>query len=210
MIGLLRKELYVADRSFRLLVVFALVFSLIPGMSNFGTTYAIMMAMSIPLNSIAYDEKSKWDRYAAMLPYKPGQLVWTNYLLAYLFTVLAEAIVLLGSVIRGRISHEPYTPEDLLSFSVLLLGVMPVMIAAVLPPLYRFGSEKGRLVLLVIMGIGVGITLGLAGIFGEANLPELPLAAAVPLFVLVVVAATYGSFRLSVHFYRKRQNGAYN
>ena len=210
MIGLLRKELYVADRSFRLLVVFALVFSLIPGMSNFGTTYAIMMAMSIPLNSIAYDEKSKWDRYAAMLPYKPGQLVWTKYLLAYLFTVLAEAIVLLGSVIRGRISHEPYTLEDLLSFSVLLLGVMPVMIAAVLPPLYRFGSEKGRLVMLVFMGIGVGITLGLAGIFGEVNLSQLPLAAAVPLFVLVVVAATYGSFRLSVHFYRKRQNGAYN
>ena len=54
------------------------------------------------------------------------------------------------------------------------------------------------------------ITLGLAGIFGEVNLPQLPLAAAVPLFVLVVVAATYGSFRLSVHFYRKRQNGAYN
>lgn len=210
MIGLLRKELYVADRSFRLLVVFALVFSLIPGMSNFGTTYAIMMAMSIPLNSIAYDEKSKWDRYAAMLPYKPGQLVWTKYLLAYLFTVLAEAIVLLGSVIRGRISHEPYTPEDLLSFSVLLLGVMPVMIAAVLPPLYRFGSEKGRLVMLVFMGIGVGITLGLAGIFGEVNLPQLPLAAAVPLFVLVVTASTYGSYRLSVYFYRKRQNGAYN
>ena len=82
MIGLLRKELYVADRSFRLLVVFALVFSLIPGMSNFGTTYAIMMAMSIPLNSIAYDEKSKWDRYAAMLPYKMGLLVWTKYLLS--------------------------------------------------------------------------------------------------------------------------------
>ena len=210
MIGLLKKDLFVADKSGRLLLVLALVFSAVPSMSTFGNTYAMMLAVMMPMNSIAYDERCKWDRYAAMLPYKPGQLVWTKYLLAYLFTVLAEAIVLLGSVIRGRISHEPYTPEDLLSFSVLLLGVMPVMIAAVLPPLYRFGSEKGRLVMLVFMGIGVGITLGLAGIFGEVNLPQLPLAAAVPLFVLVVVAATYGSFRLSVHFYRKRQNGAYN
>ena len=208
--GLIRKDLYVADRTGRLLMILALVLSLVPSMGSFGSTYAMMMALMIPLNAIAYDEKCKWDRYAAMLPYKVGQLVWSKYLLAYLFTVLAEAIVLLGSVIRGRISHEPSTPEDLLSFSVLLLGVMPVMIAAVLPPLYRFGSEKGRLVMLVFMGIGVGITLGLAGIFGEVNLPQLPLAAAVPLFVLVVVAATYGSFRLSVHFYRKRQNGAYN
>lgn len=209
MIGLLKKDLYVADRSFRLLIVLAVVFSLIPGMSNFGTTYAIMMAMTIPLNAIAYDEKSKWDRYAAMLPYKTEQLVWIKYLLGYLFAVLAEVIVLLGTAIRSRVSHDPAALEDLLGFSILLLAVMPLTIAFALPALYRFGSEKGRLTMLAIMGVGLGVAMGLAGVFGEVNLPRLPLAAAVPLFVLLVIAVTYASFRLSVYFYKKRQNGAY-
>lgn len=209
MIGLLKKDLYVADRSFRLLVVLALVFSLIPGMSHFGTTYALVMAMSIPLNAIAYDEKSKWDRYAAMLPYKTGQLVWVKYLLAYLFTALAEIVLLVCTVIRDRFSPAPSSVEDLLGSSILLMAVVPIVIAFALPPIYRFGSERGRLVMLVIMGAGVGLALGLAGIFGEVNLPKLPLAAVVALFVLVAIAATCVSFRLSVYFYEKRQNGAY-
>lgn len=209
MIGLLRKDLYVADRSFRLMVVLALVFSLIPGMASFGTTYAVVMAMTIPLNAVAYDEKSKWDRYAAMLPYKMGQLVWVKYLLSYLFTALAEVILVVCALVRERVSPTPSGVEDLLGFSILLMGVMPIVIAFALPALYRFGSEKGRLVMLVIMGVGIGIALGLAGIFGEIDLPKLPTAVIVPLFVLLAAAVTYGSFRLSVYFYKKRQNGAY-
>lgn len=209
MIGLLRKDLYVADRSFRLMVVLALAFSLIPGMASFGTTYAVVMAMTIPLNAVAYDEKSKWDRYAAMLPYKMGQLVWVKYLLSYLFTALAEVILVVCALVRERVSPTPSGVEDLLGFSILLMGVMPIVIAFALPALYRFGSEKGRLVMLVIMGVGIGIALGLAGIFGEVNLPKLPAAVIVPLFVLLAAAVTYVSFRLSVYFYKKRQNGAY-
>ena len=63
--------------------------------------------------------------------------------------------------------------------------------------------------MLVIMGVGIGIALGLAGIFGEIDLPKLPTAVIVPLFVLLAAAVTYVSFRLSVYFYKKRQNGAY-
>ena len=209
MIGLLKKDLYVADRTGRLLLVLALVFSLIPGMASFGTTYAVVMAMTIPLNAVAYDEKSKWDRYAAMLPYKMGQLVWVKYLLSYLFTALAEVILVVCALVRERVSPTPSGVEDLLGFSILLIGVMPIVIAFALPALYRFGSEKGRLVMLVIMGVGIGIALGLAGIFGEIDLPKLPTAVIVPLFVLLAAAVTYVSFRLSVYFYKKRQNGAY-
>lgn len=43
MIGLLKKDLYVADKSSRLLVVLALVFCLAPGFGSLGGTYAMMM-----------------------------------------------------------------------------------------------------------------------------------------------------------------------
>lgn len=75
MIGLLKKDLYVADKSGRMLLVIALVFSMVPNMGSFGSTYAMMLALMMPLTSIAYDERSKWDRYAAMLPYTSGKIV---------------------------------------------------------------------------------------------------------------------------------------
>ena len=209
MIGLLKKDLYVADKTSRLLLVLALVFSMVPAMGSFGSTYAMMLALMIPLNSIAYDERSKWDRYAAMLPYKMWQMVWSKYLLAYLFTFLAGAIIVLGAVVRGRITGSLDWMETL--EMTILVGISALFCTALgLPALYRFGSEKGRFVMILIMGVGVGAALGLLGIFGEIELPHIPLPAAALLLAALAVAVTYVSFRLSVHFYKKRQNGAYD
>lgn len=209
MIGLMKKDLYVADKTGRLLLVLAVAFSLIPSMRSFGCTYAMMLALMIPLNSIAYDERCKWDRYAAMLPYRPEQLVWSKYLLAYLFTFLAGAIIVLGAVVRGRITGSLDWMETL--EMTILVGISALFCTALgLPALYRFGSEKGRYVMILVMGVGVGAALGVMGIFGETpELPDLPLPAVLLLLAALAAGATYVSFRVSVRFYRKRQNGAY-
>ena len=209
MIGLLKKDFYVADRTCRLLLVLALVFSVIPQMASFGSTYALMLAMMVPLNCIAYDEKSKWDRYAAMLPYKTAQLVGTKYLLAYLFMALAEVILILGTAARNAISPGSTGWVEFWQLSAMLPIVTTIVTALALPALYRFGSEKGRLVMVMVMGVGVGVAFGVAGIFKEVSLPEFPTGAVIGAAVVVSAAALCVSFRLSVYFYKKRQNGAY-
>lgn len=212
MIGLLKKDLYVADRTCRMLLVLAMAFSAIPQMSSFGTTYSMMLAVMVPLYCISYDEKSKWDRYAAMLPYTVGQLVWTKYLMAYIFALLAMAIFVLGGAVRSIINPGSFHWQEFRDLGLMLLIVAVFTTDLSLPMLYRFGTEKGRLAMIMSMGVGVGIALGVAGIFGElpVSLPRLPLGAVIAITAVLAVAATCGSFRLSVHFYRKRQNGAYN
>lgn len=210
MIGLLKKDLYVADKSGRMLLVLALVFSMVPSLGAFGSTYAMLLAVMMPLNSIAYDERCKWDRYAAILPYRAGQLVWSKYLLSYFYTLLGGGIIVLGTFLRsvtGGTADWRETAETGVTLAVVMLFIT----ALGLPVLYRFGSEKGRLAMLVCMGIGVGAAIGLMGIFGELpKLPELPLPVVIAGIAVLAVAATYGSFRLSVHFYKKRLNGAYD
>ena len=209
MIGLLKKDLYVAGRSGRLLLVLALVFSMVPSLGAFGSTSAMMMAVMMPLNSIAYDERCKWDRYAAMMPYRTGQLVWSKYLLSYLYTLLGGGIIVLGAFLRGMTTGAADWKETA-EMSVMLASVMLFITALGLPLLYRFGSEKGRLAMILCMGIGIGAAMGLMGIFGELpKLPEIPLPVLAAGIAVLAAGATYVSFRLSVHFYRKRQNGAY-
>lgn len=210
MIGLLKKDLYVADKSGRLLLVLALVFSMVPSLGAFGSTYAMLMAVMMPLNSIAYDERCKWDRYAAMLPCRAGQLVWSKYLLSYLYTLLGGGIIVLGTFLRG-VTTGAADWKETGEMCVTLAVVMLFITALSLPMLYRFGSEKGRLAMLLCMGAGVGAAMGLMGIFGELpKLPELPLPVVIALAAVLAVGATYASFRLSVHFYKRRQNGAYD
>ena len=210
MTGLLKKDLYVAGKSGRLLLVLALVFSMVPSLGAFGSTYAMMMAVMMPLSSIAYDERCKWDRYAAMLPYRTGQLVWSKYLLSYLYTLLGGGIIVLGAFLRG-VTTGAADWKETAEMSVMLAVVMLFITALGLPMLYRFGSEKGRLAMILCMGVGVGAAMGLMGIFGELpKLPEISLPVLAAGIAVLAAGATYASFRLSVHFYRKRQNGAYD
>ena len=209
MIGLLKKDLYVADKSGRLLLILALVFSMVPSLGAFGSTYAMMMAVMMPLNSIAYDERCKWDRYAAMLPYRTGQLVWSKYLLSYFYTLLGGGIIVLGAFLRG-VTTGAADWKETAETSLMLAVVMLFITALGLPMLYRFGSEKGRLAMILCMGVGVGAAMGLMGIFGELpKLPELSLPVMIVVVVALAAGATWLSFRMSVHFYKKRQNGAY-
>ena len=63
----------------------------------------------------------------------------------------------------------------------------------------------------VIMGVGVGVALGIVSVLDELpKLPSLPMPVIVAVIAVLVAAATFASFRLSVHFYKKRQNGAYD
>lgn len=209
MIGLMKKDLFVADKSGRLLLILALVFSVLPNMGAFGNTYAMMMAIMMPLNSIAYDEKCKWDRYAAMLPYTTGQLVWSKYLLSYLYTILGGGIIVLGTFLRGMATGSAEWQEAAETACMLAI-VMMVITAVGLPLLYRFGSEKGRLAMILCMGVGTGAALGILGVFGDLPLPGISMPLLLVLAVVLAIALTYVSFRLSVRFYRKRMNGAYN
>ena len=50
----------------------------------------------------------------------------------------------------------------------------------------------------------------LMGIFGELpELPEIPMPVVAAAVAVLAVGLTWLSFRMSVYFYRKRQNGAY-
>lgn len=210
MIGLLKKDLFVADKSTRLLLVLALAFSLTPSLGAFGSTYAMLMAMMLPLNSIAYDEQCKWDRYAAMLPYRAGQIVWCKYLLSGLYTLLGEAIILCGALVRSILKPGSVDWTDTLMTAVMMAIVMLVMMSLAFPALYRFGSEKGRLVMFLIMGAGVGIAVvGTKMVLGDKQitLPPFPVLAAAGAAIAVIMLLI--SFRVSVYFYKKRQNGAY-
>lgn len=213
MIGLLKKDLYVADKSSRLLLVLALVFCLVPDFGTLGSTYAMMMAFMLPMNSIAYDERCKWDRYAAMLPYRTGQIVWCKYLLSGIYTLLGEAVILVGAVVRNIMKPGSVDWKSVFEINIMLALVMLLVVSITLPFLFRFGSANGRLITLVVMALGAGTSVALTNtIFGNRDLASLlpPVPVMIAGGATLVIGSVYVSFCLSVRFYRRRQNGAYD
>lgn len=211
MIALLRKDIYVADKQARLLIVLALIFCLIPNMGAFSSTYALMTAFMIPINSLAYDDKSKWDKYAAMLPYRISELVGSKYLLCVIYTGLAFLIVAVGMAVQGLVVTKAGIDwTELWETELVLIVTMAFIMNLTLPLLYRFGTERGRMLMILMLGAALGMGLGLVKIAKVLRIPGLPLPLIVTAGVAAAVLLTVISVRLSMRFYRNRREGKYD
>ena len=207
--ALLRKDIYVARKQGAVLLGLALLFCLLPKMGVLANTYAVLIAVMMPLSTITYDEQCKWDKYAAMLPYTPWQIVWSKYVLTFLCLLVGAAGILLAAGMRTAYGEGPLDTGELLGNLALLLAVL-LMLDVALPAVYRFGSEKGRLVMILIMLAVLAAGAGASKLVGEVRLVELRGPVGVLLGVLVLAAATGLSFWISLCFYIRRRNGKYD
>ncbi len=202
--ALLRKDFYVAKKQGGVLLGLALLFCLLPKMGTLANTYAVVMAIMIPLSTITYDEQCKWDKYAAMLPYTPWQIVWSKYVLTFLCLLAGAVMILLASAMRAVYGEGLLYGEELLGNLALLLAVL-LMLDVSLPLVYRFGSEKGRLVMILVMLACLAAGMGVSRLVGEVRLPALPALVGIALGVLILAAATGLSFWCSLCFYLRRR-----
>ncbi len=156
-----------------------------------------MTAMSL----ITYEEKEKWHIYAATLPYTKAQIVSSKYLLT---CVLSAGITLLMVTVQSlrMVATKTFDVAALgeMGFTMLLIAVFPS--ALLLPFLYKFGTEKGRL----FYYLGVGIMCGCISIVTTVDTVGTTSAIFTsPYMVGVIVFLLFAlSWFLSVRFYQKR------
>lgn len=80
--ALLLKDFYVLWKQMRIFLLLIVVFSALPG--GYSAIFAVTYAALLPYSCVAYDERSKWDQLAAMLPYTVRDLVLSRYVLGWI------------------------------------------------------------------------------------------------------------------------------
>ena len=85
--ALLMKDCFVLWKQLRLYVVLMLIFTVFNG--AFGNVFIVIWAAMLPYTAMAYDERSKWDQMAAMMPYSIRDIVLSKYLLGWVCSVAA-------------------------------------------------------------------------------------------------------------------------
>lgn len=145
MIGLLYKDLfYLRKSALQILIILALCAFLFGQGSSFLAYMIIIVLPMIIMNTFAYDEISKWDYYALSLPVTKRGIVLARYLLTTL-------LGLLSAVVAGipLFFQKQNTAEGLIEIYAVFAAAL-MFCALLLPLLYRFGTQKARLWLLVI------------------------------------------------------------
>ena len=198
--ALLMKDCCVLWKQMRIFVVILLIFCLLNG--SFGSLFVVIWSAMMPYTAMAYDERSKWDQLAAMMPYSVRDIVLSKYALGWLCMGCALVLCLAAQGLAHFINPELLELAPLSSYLLgLLAGVLILNIT--LPLFFRFGVEKGRMwmFLLIILVCGAAgalssVTISVAEGYASMAFQNSILAALVALDVVTTAISVPLSMRL--------------
>ena len=205
--GLILKDLYMTVKYFRsyfFILFFFFAASLVNEENLFFAFYPFLICGMIPVNLLAYDERSHWDIFCGTLPVTRDMVVSAKYLIGLLFQGVVFFVSAIIQALRiGLSSH--FSLESYLVLMSLMAILSLVSSSITLPFMFKLGVEKGRMAYYVMVGVVCGGSAVAGMAFAEQLQSSIPFGAALILMVLLSAAVYVGSWYLSILFYRKRE-----
>lgn len=206
--SLIIKDIYNMKSYSRQLLI-SLVFlgiCLVPttGSEGFVVASALMCSM-MTITSFSFDERSKWEKYALIMPISRREYVLSKYALNILFGGAGVLIGCVGGTLIG-IFRSSFSFETMLICAAIGLGISLVEGMITIPIILRYGSENAR----IIMIAGIALPGGLAFLVYKAvnyfhiELTNQLMYAAILVLVILILFGVLISYQLSKKwFYAK-------
>lgn len=148
MLGLILKDFIQMKRILKTLaglMVLYMILALQQDSSELLITLGVVVCIIICINTLSMDERGKWNEYALTLPFTRSQLVISKYIMT---CIMALIMALMAMIVEFFLSGE--------LLAILETGVAAAVssllgVALVLPFLYKFGIERGRYVLMIVV-----------------------------------------------------------
>lgn len=163
--GLIIKDILMIKNNIKLLSIAFLVWLILPSTQNNDMTFVLpFLAIMIFISTFSYDDYNNWNAYAITLPNGRKNVVKSKYIASIILTVVI-------ALICGAISYMFYKTKmlDLIQqLSGSLVGVI-IVISLLYPIIFKYGSEKGRIITMLLV-IG---TICISGLISKIiNIPE--------------------------------------
>lgn len=163
MSALILKDLYIMKKYCRSVLLMVVIFwgaSIFADSGNlFWTFFPVIVGSVTPATLLSYDETFRWNQYCDTMPISRAAVVAEKYVLTaatvLLLTAGSVAVQLMAS---GRTGE---APDDLGLIAALTFTVGLLPPCVMLPAVYKFGMEKGRIVYYFCIGAACAIPFAL-------------------------------------------------
>lgn len=204
--GLLMNEFISMRRLIALYVAIAVVYHIMgvfgSGMS--GTQiFVIFFSAMLVIYSFSVEEKSDWTGYVNVLPVSRRQIVLSKYLMAVICVGISAGAGLLLRIFVNVKAHVWVGTGLWITAAAVLTA--SVFIAVIVPVLVKFGSEKSRIILILIFLIPFFTALliekgGIRFEFTEEAFVKL-----LPFIAIGVVVLLMVSYFITLQIYRRKE-----
>lgn len=163
--ALIKKDLFMIKNNYKsfLIALIIYVFYAMEFKTNLVFFLPFMGLMSC-ISTLSYDDYNNFHTYAISFPKGKLGIVKSKYITVILVVLILSILGLLADFIVGNIIGNY---EFMTSFEEIyvIFFVMLLMAAIMYPLLFKYGTEKGRIVLLltgfIIAGLGILLSKGL-------------------------------------------------
>lgn len=213
--GLLTKDLLLLKSYKKNFVLSIIIYSLLilfnaksTDMIYIGSSMIMFLFSTYAMATFNYDEKSKSDRYILTLPITKKEVILSKYILAIFSLIIGSIIGIILSISLSYISIRKLPNLDYLFSAVLgTLVALSFMQSIQIPCIYKYGAEKGRLQIYIIM-MFIVLLLGAGYMF----LPKMDLSfldkidVFVPIILIIIILINYlVSYKVATKIYSKKE-----
>lgn len=199
MSGLILKDLYNIRKQAIWYVVMIILFSVLSiVLKNAAFAYAIgiLVTISIPLAAIAYEEKDGWQKFAIASGMDIKTIVGEKFFLGVVFAIIGSVAYTIVVVIIG-------TEENRVTELIASICMQLLMLAAVLPIVFRFGAEKGRTYMIAAVVVLLAVFIAVMPFYGRiVGAEEIIFAVCMIFFAVLSVCI---SLFISIRIYKAKE-----
>lgn len=202
MTGLILKDLINLKKQARIyliLVLFYLVLGIANESSDMFSTMMIVVSAIIPITAMSYDERSKWDRYALTMPLSRESMVASKYILGLIFLT---ASFILSMLFNSFFSNISLVENVMTCLATLSVGI--VIMSVIFPLIFKFGVEKGRIFMMIVLFTPTALILLLSKL-GISMPDDETIQSLLYLSPIVAAVIFIASIYISMSIYKKKE-----
>ena len=196
--GLLIKDLRLFLQQKKFLIMLLVIAVLLNGNSNatFVISYLTFLCSFVSLSTISYDEFDNGYAFLFTLPVGRRTYATEKYVFSIILGVIAWLIGVLTSIPFQMYQNADFVLKEGLIEAVILLPCLFVMLSVMIPFLLKFGGEKGRTAMLVVVGIAFVVGFALVKLVEILHIDVNKILSSLPVMNMgtIVVAAFVASF----------------
>ena len=220
--GLLKKDLYNLS-SYKSSLIIIILFCGIAIIGTEAINIAPIVICSIvgmiSLSTFSYDELSRSNRYILTFPTNRKELVKEKYILAIGATILGGLFGLLLTIIVVNVMNyirlENIINLDFESLIITTIGGMwgiSLIQAIQIPSIYKWGAEKGRIQMFVLLFVIIAVVLGLGYLMMKVNfniniemIENFMNKYGIILLVLLMITTYFISYKIAYKIYKNKE-----
>ncbi|HEY4624167.1 MAG TPA: ABC-2 transporter permease, partial [Solibacillus sp.] len=196
MMSLVLKDLLNLQSYLKTIIVFVVFYSMLSFTMDevsFVAGMLIVLFAMIPIASFTYDKQAKWDVFGQTLPVTRKQMVQSKYVIALIFIVIGLVLSFIITAIATFIKESSVEVVELIAANSMVASVGIILLAIMLPLIYKFGVEKSRIMLMAISSIPIIALLLLSklGFTVPSNIDWQKVASIIPVVALLLFGISF-------------------